>query len=168
MPPMEIAARRLVAFSFLSFLFVLVSGTARGMGPVKAWLDGPELLRAAALFHSHFDQLCWLGASATGVTLWILRDDYRGARWAPRLFAWSYPAGALLFSCAFLLKILGLRLESAVLSRLGFGALVSIGGALLLVALVAGAALALGMLRPRTPQNDLALAPPGGPPSRKG
>ena len=155
--PMETAARRLVTFSFASFLLVLASGTVRGMGPVRAWLDGPELLRTAALFHSHFDQLCWLGAAATGAALWILRDAYHGAGWAPRLFTWSYPAGALLFSCAFLVKLFGLRLERVALSRVAFGALVSIGGALLIVALVAGAAIAVGVLRAGPPRNEAAV-----------
>jgi hypothetical protein len=155
---MEAAARRLVTFSFVSFLFVLASGTIRGLGPVKAWLDGPELLRVAALFHSHFDQLCWLGAAATGAALWILRDAYRGAGWAPRLFAWSYPAGALLFSSAFLVKLVGLRLERVALSRMAFGALVSLGGALLLVALVAGGAIAVGVRSARAPGGEHAGA----------
>jgi hypothetical protein len=144
---MERAARRLLTFSFVSLPAVLAFGTLRGTGPVKAWLDGPELLRVAALFHSHFDQLCWLGAAAAGAALWILRDAYRGPAWAPPLFAWSYPTGALLFSTAFLVKVIGLRVESAVLARIAFGALVSLGGALLVVAFVAGAATAWGLLR---------------------
>lgn len=145
--PMERAARRLAAFSFVSFLAVVVLGTLRGAGPVQAWLDGPELLRLAALFHSHFDQLCWLGSAATGAALWILRDAYRGPAWAPPLLAWSYPAGALLFSTAFLVKVVGLRIASPALARVAFGGLVSLGGALLVVAVVAGVATALGLGR---------------------
>ncbi len=151
---MERAARRLVTFSFLSLLFVLVSGTIRGMGPVKAWLDGPELLRLAALFHSHFDQLCWLGAAAAGAAFWILRDAYRGPAWAPRLFSWSYPAGALIFSTAFLAKVIGVRIESAALARAAFGGLVSVGGALLLVALLAGVRVAAGLVGVRAGVPD--------------
>jgi len=144
---MERAARRLVAFSFVSLLFVLVFGTIRGTPPVRAWLDGPELLRVAGLFHSHFDQLCWLGAAAAGAALWIMRDAYRGPTWAPALFAWSYSAGALFFSTAFLVKVIGLRLQSAALARLAFGALVSLGGALLIVGLMSGAVIASALLR---------------------
>ncbi len=155
---MERAARRLVTFSFCSLLAVLVTGTIRGMGPVKAWLDGPELVRLAALFHSHFDQLCWLGAAAAGAALWILRDAYHGPDWAPRLFAWTYPAGALLFSTAFLAKVVGVRLDIAALSRAAFGGLVSVGGALLLGALVAGIAIAAGLLG-----KGAAAAEPGRP-----
>jgi hypothetical protein len=155
---MERAARRLVLFSFLSFLAVLVTGTLRGIGPVKAWLDGPELLRLAALFHSHFDQLCWLGAAAAGAALWILRDAYRGPAWAPALLSFTYPAGALLFSTAFLLKVVGVRAGIEALARGVFGALVSVGGALLLVALAAGAAVAWGLRRPGAPRRDAAGA----------
>lgn len=154
---MERAARRLVAFSFVSLLAVLAFGTIRGMGPVRAWLDGPELLRVAALFHSHFNQLCWLGSAAAGAALWIMRDAYRGPAWAPPLFAWSYPTGALLFSTAFLVKVVGLRIGSEALTRIAFGALVSLGGALLLVALVAGAVISWG-LRAATPWHESAGA----------
>jgi hypothetical protein len=144
---MERSARRLLVYSFASLVVVLAFGTLRGTGPVRAWLDGPELLRNAALFHSHFDQLCWLGAAAAGATLWILRDAYGGPAWAPTLFAWSYPAGTLLFSSAFLVKVVGLRVGSATLARFAFGALVSVGGALLVVAMVSGAAIARGLVR---------------------
>jgi hypothetical protein len=149
---MERAARRLVTFSFVSLLFVVLSGTLRGMGPVRERLADPELLRLATLFHSHFDQLCWLGAAAAGAALWILRDAYRGAAWAPRLFATSYPAGGLLFSLAFLVKLVGLLAGSAALSRFAFGGLVSVGGALLLVAAACGAAIALGLRRATAPE----------------
>lgn len=142
---MERASRRLVAFSLVSFIGVVAFGSVRGMPPVKALLDDPELLRVSALFHSHFDQLCWLGAAATGASLWILRDAYRGPAWAPRLIAWSYPVGAVLFSGAFLLKLAGLKLGSVVLARGAFGAVVSLGGTLLFVALVAAAAIAWGL-----------------------
>jgi hypothetical protein len=141
---MERAARRLVAFSFVSFLAVIALGTIRGLGPVRVWLEGPELQRVAALFHSHFDQLCWLGTAATGAALWITRDAYRGPAWAPALLAWSYPIGALLFSTAFLVKVVGLRIGSEALSRVAYASLVSLGGALLLVALVAGAVIGWG------------------------
>ena len=82
---MERAARRLLAFSFVSLLAVLVFGMVRGLAPVRAWLAAPDVARTAALFHSHFDQLCWLGSAAAGTALWVLRDSYRGAAWAPRL-----------------------------------------------------------------------------------
>ncbi len=144
---MERAARGLLRYSFASLVAVLAFGTLRGTGPVRAWLDGPELLRNAALFHSHFDQLCWLGAAAAGATLWILRDAYSGPAWAPTLFAWSYLAGTLLFSAAFLVKVVGLRVEIAILARFAFGALVSVGGALLVLAMFSGTAIALGLAR---------------------
>lgn len=151
---MERSARRLLVYSFASLVAVLAFGTLRGSGPVRAWLDGPELLRNAALFHSHFDQLCWLGAAAAGAVLWILRDGYGGPSWAPPLFAWSYGAGALLFSTAFLLKVVGLRIESVILSRFAFGALVSVGGALLVVAMISGAVIARGLVRRRPEEAD--------------
>jgi hypothetical protein len=144
---MERSARRLLVYSFASLVAVLAFGTLRGAGPVRAWLEEPELLRTAALFHSHFDQLCWLGTAAAGAALWILRDRYGGPAWAPSLFSWTYPAGALLFSMAFLVKLIGLRIESGILSEFTFGALVSVGGALLAVAMVSGAAIARGLVR---------------------
>lgn len=159
---MERSARLLLASSFASLVLVLAFGTLRGIGPVRAWLDSPELLRNAALFHSHFDQLCWLGAAAAGTVLWILRDVYGGPSWAPPLFAWSYGAGALLFSSAFLFKVVGLRIERAVLSRVAFGALVSVGGALLLVAMIAGAVIALGLIR-RKPGEEVPATSPNAP-----
>jgi hypothetical protein len=151
---MELAARRLLTFSFVSLLAVLAFGTLRGAAPFKAWLDGPELLRVAGLFHSHFDQLCWLGTASAGAALWILRDAYRGPVWAPPLFAGSYSAGALLFSTAFLVKVIGLRTESAAVARVGFGAVVSLGGVLLVIAFIAGAAIALGLLRTKAPEHQ--------------
>jgi len=160
---MERSARRLLVYSFASLVAVLAFGTLRGVGPVRAWLDEPELLRTAALFHSHFDQLCWLGAAAAGAALWILRDGYSGPAWAPSLFSWTYPAGALLFSTAFLVKVIGLRIESVILARFTFGALVSVGGALLVVAMVSGAATARGLVRGKPEERPVGGQATSGP-----
>lgn len=144
---MERAARNLLVFSFVCLLAVLVLGIARGAGPVRVWLEAPVPSRTAALFHSHFDQLCWLGAAAAGAALWILRDAYRGPAWAPRLFALAYAGGSLLFSSSFAVKLAGLRFGSAALERGAFAALVSLGGALLIAAVAAGGVVARGLLR---------------------
>lgn len=145
MRPMERAARRLLLFSLVSLLAVLVLGMLRGAGPIRAWLADPDRARTAALFHSHFDQLCWLGAAAAGAVLWILRDGYRGPAWAPRVFSFAYAAGALLFSAAFALKLVAQAVGSGALARGGFAALVSLGGALLAAAVASGAVLVRGL-----------------------
>jgi hypothetical protein len=48
---------------------------------------------------------------------------------------------------AFLVKVIGLRIESVIVARFTFGALVSAGGVLLVVAMVSGAAIARGLVR---------------------
>lgn len=146
---MELAARRLLVFSLASLVVVIAFGTLRGAGPVGTTADGAELAKYTALFHSHFDQLCWLGAAATGATLWISKDVYVGPAWAPAAFAWSYMAGASLFSVAFLAKVVGLRLGNDGLARFGFAALVSVGGVLLVVAMLGAAVLVRGLTRGR-------------------
>lgn len=160
---MERSARRLLVYSFASLVAVLAFGTLRGVGPVRAWLDGPELLRTAALFHSHFDQLCWLGSAAAGAALWVLRDGYNGPAWAPSLFSWTYPSGALLFSIAFLVKLIGLRIESVILARFTFGALVSVGGVLMVVAMVSGAVIARGLVRGKPEERPVGGQATSGP-----
>lgn len=145
LPAMERSAHRLLVFSFVCLLAVLVFGMIRGMAPVRAWLDTPDAARTAALFHSHFDQLCWLGAAAAGAALWVLRDGYRGPAWAPHVFAFAYAGGALLFSSSFGVKLIGQRLGIAMLERGAFAALVSLGGALFILAVVSGAIVALGL-----------------------
>jgi hypothetical protein len=155
---MRHSARGLLKFSFVCLLGVLVSGTMRGVGPVRAWLDhAPDAARTAALFHSHFDQLCWLGAAAVGAALWILRDTYRGPAWAPLVFAFTYSGGALLFSSSFALKLVGQRLGSAALQRVGFAVLLSTGGALLVAAFASGLLVAAGLLRGQ-PEREIAAS----------
>jgi hypothetical protein len=128
-------------------IFVLVLGMIRGIGPVRTWLAAPDAARTAALFHSHFDQLCWLGAAAAGTVLWILRDAYRGPGWAPRVFAFTYATGALLFSSSFAVKLAGQRIGSAMVERGAFAALVSLGGALFIAAVASGSVVVRGLVR---------------------
>jgi hypothetical protein len=151
---MDRAARRLLLFSLASLVLVIAFGTLRGA--LRPAPEAAEVAKYTALFHSHFDQLCWLGAAAAGAALWILRGGYSGPAWGPVLFGWAYPAGAALFSVAFLVKVLGLRLESDALTHAAFGALVSLGGVLLLVAMCSAVVVVLGLLGRR------ASAPPAG------
>jgi hypothetical protein len=142
MTPIERHARTLLLFSLASLPLVIAFGTLRGIPAMRALLETPEAARSVASFHSHFDQLCWLGAAALGAALFLLREGYRGPAWAVRWLARAYIAGSLLFSVAHAVRAAGVAAGSERLARGGFGLLVSVGGTLLLVAMATGAIVA--------------------------
>jgi hypothetical protein len=142
---MERSGRRLLLFSLASFVAVVLLASA--LGPAQKALAGTEAARAIALFHAHFDQLCWLGSAALGATLLFLARAYRGAAWAPALVSWAYPAGALTFSCAHAVKALGLALDLPALPRAAYPVIASLGGVLLLVAAFGVGAIVASSLR---------------------
>jgi hypothetical protein len=81
-------SKKLIIFSFLSFIFVFVFGAV--FSPMKKAISDPEVLRNFDLFHNHFDQLCWLGAAAIGATLYFLRDKYSGSNRLLNIFTHIY------------------------------------------------------------------------------
>ena len=149
---MERSARRLLVFSLASFAAVVVFASA--LGPLQRALEGTDAARAVSSFHTHFDQLCWLGSAALGAALLLLARSYAGPAWAPRLLAGSYTAGALIFSGAHAVKAAGLRLGWSGATRIVFPALASIGGVTLLVAAAAAATIAWSLVRAPAPGRE--------------
>lgn len=138
---MERSARRLLLASLLAFPVVVALGSA--LGPAHRRLSAfPDALRALDLFHTHFDQLVWLGSSALGAALHLLAPRYSGPVWAPRWLAPAYLLGALLFSVSFAVKGVALRLGMVALARWTSPLLASLGGVSLLVAAVCAATVA--------------------------
>lgn len=123
---MIVHSKKLITFSFLSFIFVFIFGAV--FSPIKKAISDPEVLRNFDLFHNHFDQLCWLGAAAIGATLYFLRDKYNGSRRLLNIFTTSYMFGTLIFSVAFLIRGIGLSLKINMLQKNAYILLLSIGG----------------------------------------
>ena len=135
---MERDSRKLLIFSFISFLCVFIFGTLRAMGPFKNFFNDTKAMDNVMLFHSHFDQLCWLGAATLGIVFYCLRQKYQGSLNAIKYFTYLYITGTLMFSFAFLVRALGIAMNVLILQKLIFAILVSISGALFMVLIVTG------------------------------
>jgi len=157
---MERSGRTLLLFSLASFVAVVVFASA--LGPLQKHLAGTDAARALASFHTHFDQLCWLGSAALGAALHFLAGSFRGPAWAPRLLAASYAPGALVFSGAHVVKAIGLRSGSAGLPGAVFPALASVGGVALLVAAAAAGTIAWSLARGPAKLDEERRASPTG------
>jgi hypothetical protein len=144
---MERSARQMLLFSFGSFVLVLAFGSVRAMGPLRHVLDTPASTKSLQAFHSHFDQLCWLGSAALGATMWILRDAWRGPRWVPPTFNACWFAGSVLFATSFFVRGVGEALSRPALARGAYALLVSAGGSLFFPVMALGAWIALGAVR---------------------
>lgn len=144
---MKNEARKLLFFSFVSFLFVFIFGLIRTMGPFKALLGQPGAYENVMLFHSHFDQLCWLGAAAIGTVFLAFGDHYQGSQHAVKYFAHAYIEGTLIFSLAFLVRAVGYMANIAILRNVVFTVMVSLGGVYFLVLLACGVIIARGLHR---------------------
>lgn len=67
---MKSDTRRLFLFSFLSFMIVILMGTLNA--PLKKSFQNTDIWTNVTLFHSHFDQLSWLGSAAIGAIFYFL------------------------------------------------------------------------------------------------
>jgi hypothetical protein len=155
---MERAARLLLASSLVAFAVVIGLGTLRA-SPAHQLLDTPEAVKSLQAFHSHFDNLVWLGSAALGATLKLLAPGYRGPAWAPRLLAPAFLAGAVVFACSFAVKALGQRCALGALVRPLAPALASLGGVGMLLAAVAALVVARSFLA--APRETAPGADPG-------
>lgn len=145
---MEKQARQLLLFSFVSFLLVLAFGLVRALGPFRGVLDTPETFRSMQAFHSHFDDLCWLGSGVIGASMWVFRDTWRGPPWVPYAFNGSWIAGSVFFSTSFLFKGLGEALGVRLLVEGVYPLLIFAGGCLFFVVIPLGAWITLHIAVP--------------------
>ena len=134
----------MLLFSFASFLLVLAFGSVRAMGPLRQLLDTPASARSLQAFHSHFDDLCWLGSAGLGAAMWAFRDAWRGPRWVAPAFNACWFAGSVLFAGSFLAKGLGEATGHPALARAGYAILASVGGTLFFPVMALGAWIAIG------------------------
>ena len=142
---MERAARQLLLFSFTCFVGVIAF--AMVLGPAHKAVHSRDVARSIDLFHQHFDQLCWLGAAALGTALRHLAPRYAGPAWAPARLARAYALGSVTFAAAFVPRAIGQLTGAALLARVGFAALASIGGASLVAAAVSATAIIRALAR---------------------
>ena len=119
-------SRILFLYSFTSFLFVIVFGSMNTF--FKKAFYGTAIWDSITAFHSHFDQLCWLGAAAIGAMFHFMSDRYSGSIKAVGFFTYLYIFGTLTFSFAFLARGLGMYLHNQALEKTVFAFMASIGG----------------------------------------
>jgi len=122
------SSKRLMKFSLISFVFVFVFGVIRSMEFFKTFFNDQEAMKNIMLFHSHFDQLCWLGAAAIGAVFYVFNDLYLGKKRILENFIRFYIIGTLLFALSFLIRALGFALGIVIFRKFLFILLVSIGG----------------------------------------
>jgi hypothetical protein len=127
-------ANRLLIFSFICFVGVLLFGSI--LGPMKKAFSDAEVFRNISLFHSHFDQLCWLGSAAIGSTFWILDSKFKGSEMALKVFSFSYMLGTLLFSFGFLLRAIGIIYNNIIIEKMIATGMLSLGGLFILVTII--------------------------------
>ena len=122
---------KFLIFSFICFIGVLIFGSI--LGPIKKAFSDTEAFRNISLFHSHFDQLCWLGSAAIGATFWILDSKFKGSKLALKIFSFSYIFGTLLFSFGFLFRALGIIYNNGIIEKMAAIGMISLGGLLIVV-----------------------------------
>ena len=128
---MKKQAINFIIFSFICFICVLIFGSI--LGPIKKSFSDTEVFRNISLFHSHFDQLCWLGSAAIGCTFWVLDHQFKGSEMVLKIFAFSYMLGTLLFSSGFLFRALGIIYDSSIIEKAATIGMISFGGLLIVV-----------------------------------
>ncbi len=126
-------SKQLMKFSLISFLFVFIFGLIRSSGPFKTFFADPDAMSNVMLFHSHFDQLCWLGAAAIGAAFYVFKDSYDGGEKSVRIFTKLYIIGTLIFSLAFLIRAVGFASGTVILQKILFILFVSTGGLIFLI-----------------------------------
>jgi hypothetical protein len=141
---MKKQAIRFFIFSFICFIGVLVFGSI--LGPIKRSFSDTEVFRNISLFHSHFDQLCWLGSAALGCTFWGLDHKFKGSEIVLKIFAFSYMLGSLLFSSGFLFRALGVIYNSSVIEKVATIGMISFGGFFIVVTIVCAVYVAICIL----------------------
>ena len=141
---MKKQAIRFFIFSFICFIGVLLFGSI--LGPIKKSFSDTEVFRDISLFHSHFDQLCWLGSAALGCTFWGLDHKFKGSEMVLKIFSFSYMLGTLLFSSGFLFRALGVIYDSIIIEKVTAIGMISIGGFLIVVTIVCAVYVAICIL----------------------
>lgn len=131
---MKEQATRFLIFSFICFIGVLLFGSI--LGPIKKTFSDTEVFRNISLFHSHFDQLCWLGSAAIGATFWILDSKFKGSEMALKIFSFSYMLGTLLFSFGFLLRAIGFVFNNRIIEKVAAIGMLSLGGLLIVITII--------------------------------
>ena len=129
---MKKQATNLFIFSFICFIVVLIFGSL--LNPIKKSLVDTDIFRNFSLFHSHFDQLCWLGSAALGCTFYALDNRYSGSKVILAIFTFSYTVGSLLFSSGFLFRAIGKIFKNGIIEKGAAIGMISLGGLLILVA----------------------------------
>ena len=131
---MQKQAIHLFVFSFMCFIAVLIFGSI--LGPLKKTFSDPKVMRNINLFHSHFDQLCWLGSAAIGCIFGALNNRFHGSERVLKVFTVSYMLGTLLFSLGFLLRASGIILHAGLIENTFSAGVISFGGLLIVIAAV--------------------------------
>jgi hypothetical protein len=139
---MKTQAVNLFVFSFICFIGVLIFGSI--IGPLKKSM-ADEVFRNISLFHSHFDQLCWLGSAALGGAFWVLASKFTGADRVIRIFVFSYALGTLLFSMGFLFRAIGLHYNSRMIKMSADIGMISFGGLLIAVTAICALYIAINL-----------------------
>jgi hypothetical protein len=141
---MKTQSIRLFIFSFICFIGVLIFGSI--LGPLKKAIVDLDVFKNISLFHSHFDQLCWLGSAAIGATFWVLDPIFKGSETVLKIFAYSYMLGTLLFSMGFLFRAIGTICDSSIIEISANIGMISFGGLLIAVTVVCAFIIAINLL----------------------